>query len=1245
MQIFAQLIVNNHIILQTVPLHSEPSQTSWGLEPECTISENAPTFMIAVMRHSKTCGTRLLGSVGIAREKLAANFSSSTSATDRENRTDNTPSQITFVGEEFGTLAHRLLRMKMNNDHRQSDQLQLWVIHENILFLPQTDHRGLLLGSLGDIGLKHRSALPGMEYLNQSVCAYEDAMRDSPRKATYLEGLALALHYRFQEHGSPDDIHKAVSLNRQALALDLSDDTHRAILGENLAACLLLRFDRFSEIDDINECISRLEDTVHLTPDSDNPAKRISNLGVALRHRFEKIGNLTDINECISKQRDAVQRIPDANLDKSVWLTNLGDSLRSRFGRLGDLSDLSECITHQQSAVQLTPGGHPDLPSRLTSLGNSLLRRYEQCGELSDLEEAVSAHEAAFCLIPADHLEKPRMLNNLALSLLHRCQRFGDHKDVNECIAQLEDAVWLTHDDLDKANKLNILGNFLLYRFMQLGDLGDLDECISKQQDAVKLTTDPVKLYNLGISLRYRFERFSDLADLNECILKQRNALSLTPPSHPQRPAALNGLGDSLRHRFERIGDLSDLNESISMHEDAVHLTSNKHLHRPIILTSLGSALLCRFRKLGNVNDINNSISHERNAVCLTPPNHPDLPAKLNNLGNALIARFEQFGNLADLQEAIHQYTAAACSTTGPAHLRLHTAELWVYFTLMAQYFASEPQIPSLPTTFDVAQIFTTFSEWAHHPWLIKGFQVALDLLPEVAWLGLSIQDRHHQILRAGLLVRNAASASISAGQPERGVEWLEQGRSIIWSQFLNLRTPLDALQQKLPQLAQELIALSAQLDGATTRINDMQLIDSGVNQSPRSIAHQAHENALKRSLLLEKIRQLPEPEFQQFLLPKTISQLSPTARSGPVVFLNVSQISCDCLILLKGLTEEVMHVSLPQFGPEDAKCLAESFRDIVPSGGRGDLQRLQVRRDGSFPDVEEEFARILLELWVRLVKPVLDALAITNPTTDNLLRIWWCPTGQLSSLPIHAAGVYGADVAFGSKLSDFVISSYIPSLAPLIQEFTPVPRSEGEFQLLAIAQPSAVGQSYIPGTRDEIAQIEKCSAGNVPVCTLVDEDTTIQKVQEQMIKSRWVHFACHGVQDRTSPTKSALLLAGRSQLTLEEIIKLSIPHAEFAFLSACQTATGDTELPDESVHLAAGMLLAGYRGVIASLWSIMDDDAPQVAADVYGHLFKASQPDATQAAEALHLAIGNLRAHAGERSFSRWVPFIHVGV
>ncbi|KAJ7845099.1 CHAT domain-containing protein [Mycena leptocephala] len=166
------------------------------------------------------------------------------------------------------------------------------------------------------------------------------------------------------------------------------------------------------------------------------------------------------------------------------------------------------------------------------------------------------------------------------------------------------------------------------------------------------------------------------------------------------------------------------------------------------------------------------------------------------------------------------------------------------------------------------------------------------------------------------------------------------------------------------------------------------------------------------------------------------------------------------------------------------------------------------------------------------------------------------------------------------------------------------------------------------------------------PYYTVDEHTATMDKVRNAMRDSGWVHFACHGVQRASSPTDSALPLAESSQLTLSNIIRLSLPHANLAFLSACQTAMGSNDLQDESVHLSAGRLLAGYGGVIGTMWSIMDNDAPQVAGDVYAHLFETSPPDSMCAAEALHLAVRRLQEQPGvKKSFLHWVLFIQFGV
>jgi CHAT domain-containing protein len=238
--------------------------------------------------------------------------------------------------------------------------------------------------------------------------------------------------------------------------------------------------------------------------------------------------------------------------------------------------------------------------------------------------------------------------------------------------------------------------------------------------------------------------------------------------------------------------------------------------------------------------------------------------------------------------------------------------------------------------------------------------------------------------------------------------------------------------------------------------------------------------------------------------------------------------------------------------------------------------------------------------------------------------------------LPIHAAGIYGTEV--GDKLSDYVVSSYTPSLTTILDPSEPT--VGGDFKILAVAQPSTPYATPIPKTEDEI-KIVKRIAGDGHTISLINEEATVERVIRGMEDTDWVHLACHGQQYTGNPMKSGLLLHDKV-LELSMIVKQELPRAELAFLSACQTATGDERIADESVHLAAGMFLAGYRGVIATIWSINDGDAPRIAEDVYTRILKGGRPNRKEASYAVHDAVKRLRDSGG--SFMSWVPFIHIG-
>jgi len=202
----------------------------------------------------------------------------------------------------------------------------------------------------------------------------------------------------------------------------------------------------------------------------------------------------------------------------------------------------------------------------------------------------------------------------------------------------------------------------------------------------------------------------------------------------------------------------------------------------------------------------------------------------------------------------------------------------------------------------------------------------------------------------------------------------------------------------------------------------------------------------------------------------------------------------------------------------------------------------------------------------------------------------------------MHAAGLY--DSADQPKIFQFVISSYTPSITALLNASRRSVRNEGngnKTRLLAVSLPSTTGEADLPGTVDEARGVESCIGASVGFTWLNDTSATSADVLRLMEDHSWLHLACHGVQDPHHPSDSAFLLHD-GPLTLADITARSVEQGELAFLSACQTAKGSAQLPEEAAHSAAGMLTAGYQHVIATMWSIADVDRPVVAREFYGH-------------------------------------------
>ncbi|KIM76304.1 hypothetical protein PILCRDRAFT_797811, partial [Piloderma croceum F 1598] len=790
-------------------------------------------------------------------------------------------------------------------------------------------------------------------------------------------------------------------------------------------------------------------------------------------------------------------------------------------------------------------------------------------------------------------------------------------------------------------------------------------------------------LNNLAGSLTRRFEQSGEREDLDEAISLHRDALELFPAGHPNQSTSLDNLATSLTMRFEQSGEWEDLDEAISLHRDALELFPAGHPNRSASFNNLATSIKTRFEHSGEREDLDEAISLHRDALELRPAGHPNRSGSLNNLATSLTRRFEQSGEWQDLDETIelfpesinsqasgHPSICHISTSFGSALMRAydHTHDPEYVEKAMATYRdAVTCQSASVSLRFSAARSWARYADECSHKSALDAYQAAVELLPGLAMLGSALRVRQRALTSGSDgLARNAAACAIRSGQYGKAVELLEEGRAIFWSQALELRTPIIHLREVAPVLESTLKSLSFALEQGSLRD-----ISRNPTDSPQKLISMEQEARHFRRLNTEWLETLGEvrglPGFQDFLRPSRLSTLQSAAVDAPVVILNASESGCDVLIMT---SSDVKHIPLPNLSftvinklvrlirsvASGHRFLRESFLPMIDDLFRGmsfnpDAERSlrqsvegrhMIRVSDTRLDSEDIFRLVLRVLWVSVVQPVIDSLNLEKSTDPPNLK--WCLTGPFAFLPIHAAGVYTEEMAI--SVSDYAVSSYVPTIGSLLRVLTPAAHptcSTKPFEMMVVIQPET-----LPYANQELQNI----AGHVPNKCLVKlgvpgAPATVNEVASHLSAVSIAHFACHGEQNKTNPLESSLILED-GQLKISRIMQESTPNASLALLCACETAMGNEDLPDEAMHLGATLLFAGFRGVVATLWSIADADGPQIADSFYEHLFKDYNkvdnvgPDTTQAARALHHAVAKLRSE--NVSFARWVPFIHLG-
>ncbi|KAJ7153917.1 CHAT domain-containing protein [Mycena crocata] len=890
----------------------------------------------------------------------------------------------------------------------------------------------------------------------------------------------------------------------------------------------------------------------------------------------------------VPRLEEALKKNPPGSQHRSRYNELLGVAYQLRYKRDGDLNDLEHSITRLQEAVDLRPHGHPDRPGVLENLSASFSDRYRALGAVKDLDDGLQLQQEAVDLTTQDHPNRSDRLGNLA--------------------------VWFSE------------------RYQRLGALEDHDHAHQLYQEAVSLMADehpdrPGLLRNLAVSFSDRYRRFSNFEDLNSALETKQAAVDLTPKGHPDRPGFLQNLAVTFSERYQRLGDLKDLDSAVSIAQEAVDLMADGNPEKPILLQTLALVFTARYRRLGDLEDLHRSLRIEEEALVFVPPGHPDRSAFITNFSASLSLRYQEMGLVKDLEYGLQlQKEAVGLMAKGDPHEPTFLKNLAVFHVSRYQelgnmkdiedaftYYAEASKAPSVvpQNSWEAALAWASTAELYRPSDCPAAYMAAFRFLPELLWMGHSISIRHTAINRLDLgeITSTAAQCCIHVANYVSAVEIIEQGVATTFQQILQLKTDVDHL--PLVQ-AQTFRKLSSELYSGS---------------SPASLM----STAIKRNKLLEEIRS--QPGFEYFLLPKPYRSLQNAAKNGPIIILNSHEATCDVLIILHS-TAEPIHVPLANVTPELLKSQQLRLKEIlgrcnVRMRGESAPTRLFGRKEHfSSKSAKECFEDLLTWLWKYIVEPVYQTLE--HGIQDG--RLWWLPTGSFTGLPLHAC-----------PPTDHFIHSYTTTLGSLLEAYgRQTSGNSHKFGVVGVIYTGPGRRNFLRGVEEEVKQIAAIIKEPFMKC-VQNEQATVESIKPLLQDSSWVHLACHGTQDLKEPTKSCLLLYG-GDLELETILQMPLPNAEFVFLAACQTAKGDATLVNEAFHLGGGFLAAGFRGAVGTLWSMTDADGPLVAESFYSHLFRHDrQPEATDAAEALHHAVKDLRARGV--SHERWIPFIHLGI
>ncbi|KAG1720955.1 CHAT domain-containing protein [Suillus paluster] len=911
------------------------------------------------------------------------------------------------------------------------------------------------------------------------------------------------------------------------------------------------------------------------------------------------------VNGCGNNNSELLNSIVDCEIarDTDTGHTRIGEYVTSK-----RVSDLNDAVAHFELVLEQCPVDHPDRAAALTNLACARLQGYIH-NDLQDIDSTTRLFRDTLVLRPQGHPDHSSSLYHLLKALIWRHSKEPAAVDICES-AQISLELLPLCPEGTYLRTIAEGANGVDYVIRTCNNLpiDASDEGIRLRRIVLELCPQghehrPSSLSKLSWALGTRFAQCGSIVDVDESIQLGREAVSLCPEGHPDRGIYLNILAVSLEgYRFRHQGKSDDLNEAISLYEEALCLSPVGYEFRSQPLNNLGVALRNRFKQRGEVEDINRAISLLREALTLRPPGHQDRVTTLSNLAVALCASYDKSHANEDYNEAIDLYRESIQLMRHDhpeRHTPLHNLSL-----ALCSRFTRTQKIEDVEEAIELCQ-----ESLAALPSLHPDRCHSYMRLQEAYLSRYEVQCNSADL---SLAVENFRLASMhpTQGFPKRIEE------AIAWTFAAEQHDHGSALEA----YATSFELLDAHLSTRSSTISRREA--AATFHYASTLPADAASCALRRHDRQKAVELVEQGRGQQWSLASRFrTPLEDLESANPDLALKfstltkrISDAAQDLEKLKYDFAMAIRHASL--MGP------TESRTDLIV---------------------------LLRKIWDEIMLPIVDVLLGHDLKVKRRSRIWLCPTAAFTSIPLHAAHP-SRTKADGSgrelSLEDIYVCSYTPTLSALIRsrQAMKTRATSPSFVAIGQSQPGA-GQGTALATVDsELELVHKLVPPNFNFSTLSGDEATQAGALDALRRNTWVHLACHGKQDREQPYNSRFAMRDKP-LTLLDIMENDTPQAEFAFLSACHTAVGDEETPDEVIHLAAGLQFSGFKSVIGTLWVVDDEVAKHVVEAFYENIFKNLKDgvlDCTKAAKALNYATHGVKKLV---PLEQRIVFIHIGV